>query len=53
MKVGDLVRVVYDGTVGLIVRIDDECLFGAAVWIYLHTGESFRSEKLELVNASR
>ena len=53
MKIGDLVRVVYDGTVGLIVRIDDECLFGTAVWIYLHTGESFKWDKLEVINESR
>ena len=52
MKVGDLVRVVYDGTVGLIVRIED----GARPWIYLHTGESFKWrkwDKLEVVSERR
>ncbi len=49
MKVGDLVRVSYDGTMGVIVRIED----GAWPWIYLHTGECFKWDKLEVVNASR
>ena len=49
MQVGDLVRVVYDGTLGLIVRIED----GARPWIYLHTGECFKANKLEVINESR
>ena len=49
VKVGDLVKVIYDGTVGLIVRIED----GARPWIYLHTGESFKANKLEVINESR
>ena len=49
MNVGDLVRVVYDGTVAIVVRIED----GARPWIHLHTGESFKWDKLEVVNASR
>ena len=49
MKVGDLVRVVYDGTLGLVVRVED----GARPWIYLHTGESFKSDKLEVICESR
>ncbi len=49
MKVGDLVKVIYDGTLGLIVRIED----GARPWIYLHTGESFKANKLEAINAPR
>ena len=49
MKVGDLVKVIYDGTLGLIVRIED----GAHPWVYLHTGESFKWDKLELVNEGR
>ena len=49
MKVGDLVKVIYDGTTGLVVRVID----GDHPWIYLHTGESFRSDKLEVINASR
>jgi len=53
MKVGDLVKVIYDGSVGLVVRIDDECLFGASTWIYLDTGDSFKPHKLEIINESR
>ena len=49
MKVGDLVRVKYDGTVALVTHIED----GARPWIYLHTGESFKWDKLELVNEGR
>tara|TARA_B100000212_G_scaffold127665_1_gene95767 strand:- start:296 stop:445 length:150 start_codon:yes stop_codon:yes gene_type:complete len=49
MKVGDLVKVIYDGTVGLIVHIED----GARPWIHLHTGESFKWDKLEVINESR
>ena len=49
MNVGDLVRVVRDGTVGLVVLIED----GARPWIYLHTGECFKWDKLEVVNESR
>ena len=49
MKVGDLVKVIYDGTLGLIVRIED----GARPWIYLRTGECFKANKLEVINESR
>jgi hypothetical protein len=49
VQVGDLVKVIYDGTMGLVVRVID----GDNPWIYLHTGESFRSDKLEVINASR
>tara|TARA_B100000287_G_scaffold94716_1_gene86847 strand:+ start:161 stop:301 length:141 start_codon:yes stop_codon:yes gene_type:complete len=45
MKVGDLVRVSYDGTMGVIVRIEDD----AWPWIYLHTGECFKWEMLEVI----
>ena len=48
MQVGDLVRIKYDGTVAIVARIED----GARPWIYLHTGESFKWDKLELINAS-
>ena len=59
MKVGDLVKVIYDGTVGLIVRFEqgvksvEQSDFGDSVWVYLHTGESFRADKLEVINESR
>ena len=49
MQVGDLVKVIYDGTTGIVVRV----IGGDHPWIYLHTGESFRSDKLEVINASR
>ena len=47
MKVGDLVRVKYDGTVGLIVCVTDH------PWIHLHTGVSYKAHKLEAINESR
>ena len=53
MQVGDLVKVIYEGSVGLVVRIDDECRFSQDTWVYLHTGESYKADKLEIVNASR
>ena len=59
MKVGDLVKVIYDGSVGLVVGIEqgakstEESDFGVSAWVYLHTGESFRADKLEVLNESR
>jgi len=56
MKVGDLVRVKYDGTVGIIARVEvcNAVRTGRRnPWVYLHTGEEFRSERLEVINASR
>ena len=58
MKVGDLVRVVYDDDyvtmpytgAGLVVKIEEAA---DATWITLHTGEDFRACKLELVSESR
>jgi len=49
VKVGDLVRVVYDGTVGLVVRVSGS----RSQWIYLHTGESFKQDYLEVINETR
>ena len=58
MQVGDLVRVVYDddyvtmpytGT-ALVVKIEEAA---DATWIHLHTGEDFKIDKLEVINASR
>ena len=52
MNVGDLVRVIRDGTLGLVVHIED----GACPWIYVHTGESFlwrKWDKLEVINERR
>jgi len=50
MEVGDLVKVIYDGTLGLIVRIEEAA---DATWVHLHTGESFKIDNLEVVNGSR
>ena len=51
MHVGDLVKVIYDGTVGLIVLVEGGPW--DTPWVWLNTGESFRSDKLEVINASR
>ena len=50
MKVGDLVKVIYDGTLGLVVRIEEAA---DATWIHLHTGEDFKIGKLEVISESR
>ena len=50
MKVGDLVRVVYDNTTGLVVKIEEAA---DATWVYLHTGEDFKIVKLEVISESR
>jgi len=50
MKVGDLVKVIYDGTLGLIVRIEED---GYGDWAHLHTGESFKIDWLEVIHESR
>ena len=69
MKVGDLVSVVYDqyerenGTMlhkgaALVVDIEgghkntEECLW-ATPWVTLNTGDSFRSDKLEVISEGR
>ena len=49
MQVGDLVKVIYDGTVAIVVHIED----GARPWIHLHTAQSFKWDKLEVINASQ
>ena len=56
MKVGDLVRVKYDGTTGIIARKEvmrNDRVRCASIWIHLHTGESFKPEYLEVINESR
>ena len=55
MKVGDLVRIKYgyDGTTGLIVKVERQRKPRPCLWIHLHTGESFKPEYLEVINASR
>ena len=59
MQVGDLVKVIHDGTTGLVVRVEDDTLTPGGYcpwttpWVWLHTGEVFRSDKLEVINESR
>jgi|7_EtaG_2_1085326.scaffolds.fasta_scaffold141160_2 hypothetical protein len=52
MKVGDLVKVIYDvpATVALIIKVEDT---DQGPWIWLHNGECFRWDRLEVINASR
>ena len=50
MKVGDLVRVVYDNTTGLVVKIEEAA---DATWVHLHAGKSFKIDKLEILNEGR
>ena len=50
MQVGDLVKVIYDGTMGLVVRVEGGPW--SKPWVWLHTGEAFKSDKLEVINAS-
>ena len=55
MQVGDLVKVIHDGTTGLVVRVERVtagCPW-TTPWVWLHTGEVFRSDKLEVINESR
>lgn len=52
MKVGDLVKVKYDGRVRLVTKIRTEP--GAGAWVQLHSETLlFRPNKLEAVNESR
>ena len=58
MKVGDLVRIKYDGVVALVVRIEDGAAghprYGARSWVHLlDQPVPFRADKLEVVNESR
>ncbi len=55
MKVGDLVKVIWDndGTACLVTKIERPPFSPGEVWVYLHTGEAFRPNKLELVSESR
>ena len=54
MKVGDLVRVIANGSSGLIVKIEEYYLMALKTqWAILHSGESFRLHELEVINESR
>jgi len=51
MKVGDLVRIKYDGVVALVVRIKGH---DVRPWVWLlDQPVPFRTDKLEVINASR
>jgi hypothetical protein len=56
MKVGDLVRIKYDGVVALIVEVE-VCQTGAdypGAWFHLlDQPVPFRANKLEVINESR
>jgi hypothetical protein len=54
MKVGDLVRVISDGSTGLIVEIKEFYLMGLKTRrVLLHTGEGFLLSELEVLSESR
>ena len=59
IKVGDLVRIKYDGTVALVTRLTTHPNFYKSIkkpteWVFL-TGQDvpFRPHTLEVINASR
>ena len=55
MKVGDLVRIKYDGKVSIVTGVKVQSLgHGRAVWGRLHDERmTFNADKLEVINASR
>jgi hypothetical protein len=55
VKVGDLVRIKYDGKVGIVTGVKVQSLgHGRAVWVRLHNERmTFSVDKLEVINASR
>lgn len=54
MKVGDLVRIISDGSTGLIVKIEEFYLMGLKTrCVILHSGERFPLSELEVLNESR
>jgi len=47
MKVGDLVKIIYDGTLTIVTEVTAE-------WIYLHGEDwAFKADKLEVLSESR
>jgi hypothetical protein len=51
MKIGDLVKVIADGSSGLIVRIEEHYLMALkSPWAILHSGEMFRLHELEVIS---
>jgi len=57
MKVGDLVRIKYDGKVSIVTEVETEHLGvppSETIWVHLHNERMvFKAEKLEVINASR
>ncbi len=54
MKVGDLVRIISDGSTGLIVKIEEFYLMGLKTrCVVIHSGERFPLSELEVLNESR
>ena len=59
MKVGDLVKIKYDGVVALVTRIESVSNFYKSVtkpteWVFLSGQDMpFRPHRLEVVNAGR
>ena len=54
MKAGDLVRVIADGSTGLIVKIEEYYLMALKTpHATLHSGETFRLHELEVIDGSK
>ena len=57
MKVGDLVRIKYDGKVSIVTGVNVQSLGGHTkpmTWVRLHDERmTFNADKLEVINASR
>ena len=57
MKVGDLVRIKYDGKVSIVTKVKTQTLGGHTkpmTWVNLHNEwMTFSVDKLEVINASR
>ena len=57
MKVGDLVRIKYDGKVSIVTEVKMQSVGGHTkpmAWVRLHNEwMTFSVEKLEVINASR
>ena len=57
MKVGDLVRIKYDGKVSIVTGVKVQSLGGHTkpmTWVRLHNERmTFNGDKLEVINASR
>ena len=57
MKVSDLVKIIYDGKLAIVTKVEiiqfgkDECV---NTWIHLHNERMlFKADRLEVINESR